>query len=365
MEDFKAVANYDERNVRPYSLPNPLLSNDGKKIANVQDWIGIRRPEILKLFEQNVYGVSPSRPANMTFSVVTDEMVFAKKARRRKIKVLVKTSQGSKAFHFELVTPNPKTPSPVILGLNFKDDLSNWPLEKILERGFGVAGIPYVEIQPDQPDSLSKGVAALYPELQQREDNFSAISAWAWGLSRAMDYLETDPQVDRKRVALIGHSRLAKAALWAAARDQRFFLVLANDSGEGGAALARRNFGETTRAINTRFPHWFAKTFRRFNDHEAQLPVDQHLLLALVAPRPVYVTSASEDLWGDPQGEFLGLKKAEPVYRLFGLQGLSIDRMPVSNSPVWASVAYHVRRGRHDLADYDWEQFLKFMKTRK
>jgi hypothetical protein len=246
---------------------------------------------------------------------------------------------------------------------------SSWPVELILSRGFALATAYYFDIEPDRIDARKEGVRGTFAidgkvlapgTAPQVPGEWGAIGAWAWGLSRALDYLATDADIDAAHVAVMGHSRLGKAAVWAGARDERFAIVISVQSGEGGVAITRRIFGETIARINDHFPHWFCDRYKTYNGREEALPVDGHELVALVAPRPVYVSSATEDLWSDPRGEFLAALNAEPIYRLLGAGGLGVTEMPPPDKSVGQTIGYHIRTGKHSLTSDDWEHYLAF-----
>ena len=238
-----------------------------------------------------------------------------------------------------------------------------WAPQKqwLLDRGYGLATFSAAQIEPDKIGSYEKSIRKFFAKPDQNQpgpDEWGAIGAWAWGLSRVMDYVVTDKDIDANKVCVAGFSRFGKVAMWAGAQDERFAIVFSGESGCGGAVIVRRGFGETVKIINNKFPYWFCGSFKDYGDRVNDLPVDWHMLVAVMAPRPVYIATAEQDLWGDPRGSFLSAKYAEPVYQLFGKKGLGVEDMPPLETPVGITIGYHIRKGTHNLTDYDWQQFL-------
>lgn len=391
------VFNYDESKVGTFTLPDPLVSRSGKKVTDVAGWER-RRQELIQLFAENVYGQTPQKAVKLRYQTVkTDESALNGLAIRKQIAIYFVDYPQLPPIDVLLYVPKAsKKPAPVFLGLNFCGNhcvtaetdialstrwMSNgpdgttvnnratekaramqerrWPIETILKRGYALATAYYGDIEPDHPQGWRTGIRSVLGDTL-RADNWGAVGAWAWGMSRIADYLATDPSVDASRIIGIGHSRIGKAALWAGAQDKRFTAVVANEAGESGSALSRRWYGETVERINTSFPHWFCGRYKTYNKQVSDLPVDQHELLALIAPRPLYVASAEEDRWSDPKGEFLSTVETEPVYRLYGKVALGTAQYPAVNESVGKTVRYHVRTGKHDVTDFDWEQYLRF-----
>lgn len=400
--------NYDESKVPVFHLPELLVSESGEKISDSKEWMNIRRPEILKLFEENIYGEIPGELKISSWKILEQSKnALNGKAIRKQILLTFKNSNQQLDVNLLIYLPKNKGKAPVFVGYNFfgnhtitadpmiivptswsrnSEELgvtnnkptqksrggsaSRWPVEKIIDAGYGLATLFYGDVDPDKfgKDGIdfSDGVHPLLYENGQTHpapDEWGAISAWAWGLGRAMDYFEQDKDIDEKRVIVMGHSRLGKTALWAGALDQRFAIVISNESGCGGAALSRRKYGERLGGMRSYFAHWLCGNCAKFDDHEENLPIDQHMLIALIAPRPVYIASALDDQWSDPKGEYLSGYYATPVYELFGKTGLISDNMPEVNHPVMTAIGYHIRNGKHDVTDFDWEQYIKFADT--
>ncbi len=396
--------NYDEAKVPPYTIPDALTLANGQPVKDAKTWTDVRRPELIAIFEDQVYGKTPILMPEIRYSeVLSDWSALKGKAIRKQVTVYFTPHNDGPQMHILLYLPkDAKGLVPVFLGLNFNgnhtvhadpgilandvwvrdpasttkptkmlhlppddrtrgSDSNAWQVEKILSKGYGLATVYYGDIEPDFVGGADNGVRPVLLESTERKmEDWSAIGAWAWGLSRAVDYLKTEKAIDARHIALIGHSRLGKAALWAAAQDPRFALVVSNESGKGGASLLKRGYGETTDHLNDAFPHWFNANYKQYTGHPEKLPIDGNELLALVAPRPLYVASAEDDRGSDPKGEFLAALDAGKVYKLLGRRGLPVKAMPAMDQPVMADVGYHMRAGKHDVTAFDWDQYLAF-----
>lgn len=394
------VANYDEAAVGAYVLPDVLAGPDGRAAATAAAWRSTARPHQFALLERHVYGRRlPAVPVRVVGAVDRAAAALADGTKATRLQARLRLGDAADASTTDVLVylPEAADPVPVFLHLNFKgnqaehpdpgirlcnawlpDDPKNgivdhrateasratharrWPVEALLARGYGVATACYGDVFPDRADGrAASALASLGRPLEGDlpDDEPGAIATWAWQLSRILDWLVTLPEVDAAKVIVVGHSRNGKAAVWAGACDERFAMVVSNESGCGGAALERRNYGETIEAITRRFPHWFCPAFRSYADRETELPVDAHVTLAMAAPRPLYVASAIDDRWADPKGEFLAAAAAAPVWRLFGLEGLGTAEWPPVDTPVGRTIGYHVRAGKHDLLAEDWRRF--------
>lgn len=366
--------NFHEEKVPEYQLPNPLIFQDGTPVKTVADWNNRKRPETLNMFRENVYGIRPTTPYMVTFEEVDKrENAMGFGATAKQVRAFIKAAKGTYKFDFVLVIPKSNAPVPLVVLINNRSSItldqaenggtSFWPVKTLVSKGYATACFRTSDVDPDDKrDGYKQGIRVLL-DAQDSDPmtRWHSISAWAWGASRVLDYCLEQSEIDAKRTAIAGHSRGGKTALWAGAEDMRFQLVYSNDSGCGGAALSRRSYGESVARINKSFPHWFCGNFSHFDNNEKQLPVDQHQLIALIAPRAVYVASADRDIWADPRGEYASVVHAGPVYELFGLKHITNPLMPPLDTPQHiGKTGYHIRAGTHNLEERDWKYFLKF-----
>jgi hypothetical protein len=369
----RSEINYYEEKVPSYTLPDPLTTLDGKKVTKAQVWTKTRRNEILELFRDNVYGRVPNTPYTMNFKVINeDKNAMGGDATLKQIDITIGAEKGSLVIHLTLFVPN-KVPKPVpaYLLIDNRGPANTdptrqkksefWPAEEVIARGYAIAVFYNADVDPDNFDDFKNGIHGLLDKGQRNPDSWGTLAAWAWGASRCMDYFETDKDINKKKVAVVGHSRGGKTALWAGAEDERFALVISNESGCGGAALARRRFGETVARINNTLPHWFCTNYKKYANNEDAMPVDMHMLLSLIAPRALYVACASEDLWGDPKGSYLALYNAAPVFQLLKTNSTIPEAMPPLNKQVKSGrMGYHIRDGSHNMLLKDWNWFMDF-----
>jgi hypothetical protein len=386
--------NYDEAKVGTYILPDPLVGTDGARVQTADQWFSQRRPELLAAYRSEVFGHTPEGGPRVTFNVwEVSTNALGGTAVRKQVEINFSGTADGPFAHLLLYTPAGRTASPTFLCLQFNGNYTaiddpavaifpvwdgktglpalprnpargeyarNWKIAATLARGYGIALIDYREIEPDLPQGagFKYGVHKLFPA--PAADGWGAIGAWAWGASRALDYLTNDPAVNAQQVILFGHSRLGKTALWAGAQDQRFAAVIANCSGEMGDALSRRDFGETIDDICRVFPYWMCRNFQKYAGHWNNLPVDSHCLIALVAPRPLFLNTGSQDSWADPHGEFLGARAATPVYELLGRTGIREAEFPPVGEVIRHDISFNCHLGQHDVLPGDWDNFLDF-----
>ncbi|MEO6005341.1 MAG: acetylxylan esterase [Opitutus sp.] len=378
------ISNYDENKVGQYTLPDPLILANGQRIDNADTWLNQRRPEILKLYQSQFYGRVPDSVPAVTFAKDTDESVMLNDTAVIHRHGVVTIGEGERAVHVNVhyyLPPHAKSAVPVLLHLTFATNTAGpatapatasgparpseaGPIADILGRGFGYALVRYTEIQPDNADTHSSGVQALAykaGQTQPQPDEWGTVATWAWGVSRVLDFLATDSAIDAKRIALMGHSRLGKTALWAGASDPRFALIFSSCAGEMGSSLARRDYGESLDDMTGNFGWQFAGNLQQYAGRWNDLPVDAHMLIALSAPRPVFITGGTEDQWADPKGEFLAEVAAGPVYRLLGKKDLGTTELPPLDTPlIEGDLGFHYHTGGHTITASDWKAFLTF-----
>lgn len=362
LKEYDSDINYDETRIPHYDLPPLLVTAEGKKITTPEQWRNHRRPQILSLFSNLVYGRVPDAefPIEIENRVLaTDKQYMDGKATRKKVLIQFSNENGKASISIQVITPNNATkPSPAFM------KLGSGPLGHLLDQGFAGVGISHGHFVAHNEVSFERSIHRLFFKKGQsfpKAHEWGVLAAIAWGHSRVLDYLETDEAIDATRVAIMGHSKTGKAALWAAAQDERFALVISAQSGCAGAALWRRRSGETLQKMVTRFPYWLCRNAWKFVNQENDLPVDQHMLLALIAPRPVYVASGVDDTWADPRGEYASAYHASQVYRLLGKRGLDSDTLPPLGEAILdRDVGYHIREGAHSVEPYDWQRFMDF-----
>ncbi len=395
--------NYTEAKTGSYTLPDPLKLADGEPVTDAKTWFEKRRPEIFKMVEEGEYGRVPPRPEAMTFDVFDKGTpAFDGKALRKQVTIYLTASRTENYVDLLLYLPaNAPGPVPVLIefgwipnNLAVPDDPGvkvgrRWDAQKktrvpatpvandrgifrlrniadVLARGYAVATFCYTDVDPDALEAMAQGIRAAYLKPGQTDrapDDWGSVAAWGWGASRVIDYLETDPQIDAKRVALTGASRLGKTTLWAAARDERIACAIASVSGEGGAALSRRDYGETIAHLvaPSRYPYQFAANYAKWAGRADKMPWDAHMIIALVAPRPILLQTGSTDKWSDPYGEFLAAKAATPVFALLGKKGIEKEPFPAVGKPLMNTLGYLMHDGPHGVLPADWPVFLDFL----
>jgi hypothetical protein len=382
-KEYDSNVIYDESKIPHYDLPPLLVTAKGKTVTTPEEWRNIRRPQILSLFSNLVYGgiPEPQSPIKTVFKVLkTDSKFMGGKATRKDVRIRLSNDKGKVDMLVLVFVPNKATkPVPAFMKHSFNNTGSRdfdahptrrgrlrngWPLGEFFDRDYAFVAVYQQDLVGHNEVEFLRGIHRLFYRKGQsfpKANEWGVLSAVAWGAMRAMDYLQTDGDIDHNRVAIMGHSKMGKATLWTAAQDERFALAISAQSGCAGAALWRRRSGETLEKMVTRFPYWLCRNAWKFVNQEDDLPVDQHMLLACIAPRPVYVHSGVEDTWADGRGEYLSAYHASEVYHLLGKKGLNSESSPPAGKEIIESdVGYHIRKGGHSIEMYDWQRFMDF-----
>jgi len=370
------VSNYDEAKVKPYTLPDPLKLADGQPVRDAATWFDKRRPEILKLYQTEIFGRVPGNVPKVTWEIAaTEPKALDGPAVLKKVVGRVGDKADGPRLNLTLYVPAKAAgPVPVILTLTFGGGAggkgpkfagkANPARDEILGRGWAFATLGYGDIQPDRPNTFHQGVIGLTLAPDQAKpaaDEWGSVSAWAWGVSRVVDYLETDKAIDAKCIGIQGHSRLGRTVLWAAAQDTRIAATFASCSGCTGAALFRRDWGETVDDMAQNFPYQLAGNYQKWVGRWNDMPVDNHMLIALVAPRALFCSGGTGDQWADPKGQFLALVAAGPVYQLVGAKGLGVtDLPPRDRAVIDGDLGWIYHTGGHTTPLSDWRHFLDF-----
>ncbi len=381
------------------AMPDPLVMLDGRRVSSRAEWFHERRPELQALFEHYMYGPIPPKPAHMSIKQLGEHHDFLDGKATLKLLTLETGPVNAPRIDLMLVVPNERRgPAPVFLAMDFcgnhalttdprvplaqswlgagckgcsqnkateaarGSQVLDWPLAEIVGRGYALATFYSGDVDPDRSD-VSQGLYAWLAggdPARNNPTNRGTIAAWAWGFHRCVDYLVTDRDIDPRRIATLGHSRNGKTALLAAAFDERIAMAFPHQAGCGGTAPSRGKIGESVKAINDRFPHWFNANFKQFNAEPERLPFDQNGLVALCAPRPVLFSAAEGDQWANPAGQFQVLQAADPVYRLLCGQGLDARKMPAPGQLVASRLGYYIREGKHSMTPDDWRIFMDF-----
>lgn len=354
-----------QEKLRELDLPDVLKFKNGAQVKTLEDWEK-RRDEVKQIIQENMYGVLPPRPLHLRAEEInSDDGFCAGKATLKNVS-LISTFNDGDIFSFPVTyfIPVNRKSVPAILLINFRSDVPDkyLPAEELIDRGYAIFTFNYANVTSDTPDSPD-GIYRNLNKHREKSKCIGKIACWAWAAMRVMDMIQSIGCIDKRNIAVAGHSRLGKTALLTAALDDRFAYAISNDSGCCGASLERGKGGERHSMITATFPHWFTPKFVTDISKNAEIEFDQHFLLSLIAPRHLLVGSAAEDSWADPMSEYLCTCKVNEVYALYGKKGLEHpDRAPVpGDSFDDGDNHYHLRAWKHYLSREDWNRYLDFM----